>query len=301
MKPNGILTALVTFYDENGNLDTVELRRHVKRLKDVGVNGFFACGTTGEGALLTSDEKHRVISAVVAEVGSSATVIAAVIQPDTRGAVEEVTLYAGLGIDYVAVVSPYYIKVDVAEMIAHFTTIADESPVPILAYDIPGNTGNPLTEDIYEAILLHEKIVGVKDSSGNFSNFSRRVIAAANSGNRGIQWIQGEDTLDAAAMMVGADGLVSGLSNVFPEPFVRMVTAAHDGDIVTILAMQQVINTLHGIVRRTGKGVAPIRLALSQQGYGSRYLRSRAMSLGKEWDGLIQSDVRAARELYNSL
>ena len=300
MQLGGVLTALITPYDEDGKLDTGALGRHVDRLKAAGVHGFFACGTTGEGALLTRDEKHRVITTVVDRAGNDVPVIAAVIQPDTRNAVAEAESYGGLGVSFMAVVAPYYISVDAQELIAHFIAVADAAPCPVVAYDIPGCTANPLTDEIYDQVLAHANIVGVKDSSGNFSNFSRRVIAQAQSGRQNIDWIQGEDTLDSASLLAGASGVVSGLSNVLPEPFVRMAAAAKDGDVQTVFAMQQVINTLHGIVRRTGKGVAPIRLALSQLGYGSRYLRTRSFSLGSEWDEPIRSIVDQARSLYEA-
>lgn len=130
-------------------------------------------------------------------------------------------------------------------------------------------------------------MIGVKDSTGNFSGFSRRVLASAPS--PGVNWIRGEDTLDAAARFVGAQALVSGLSNVLAEPFVRMVEAVRSGDREFALQMQGVIDTLHRIVRTTGQGVAAIRLAMSLQGYGTRYLRSRNLSLGAEWGEQIRA------------
>ena len=300
MQLGGVLTALATPYDESGGLDLHALNRHVSRLKSTGVHGFFACGTTGEGALLSRDEKHQVITAVVDVAADDVPVVAAVIQPDTRGAVEEAESYAGLGVRFVAAVAPYYVRVDQSELIAHFTAIADAAACPVLAYDIPGNTSNPLTDDVYEEVLKHPNIIGVKDSSGNFSNFSRRVIAQKRSGVDDTAWIQGEDTLDGVALLAGASGVVSGLSNVLPEPFVRMFAAAGKGDVETVFAMQHVINTLHLIVRSTGKGVAPVRLALSQMGYGSRYLRTRSFSLGPEWDEPIRRAVEEARALYQA-
>jgi len=301
MHLSGILTALVTLYDDSGSLDVSAMRQHAARLKEAGIHGFFACGTTGEGALLAAEEKRQVIATFVSAAGGDIPVGAAVIQPDTRSAIEEAKSYADLGIQFIAVVAPYYVRVDDAEMIEHFTAVADESPLPVVVYDIPGNTFNPVSENVFDAVLPHDNVFAVKDSSGDFSRFSRRVIAQKYDGGSAVDWIQGEDTLDAAALLLGAAGVVSGLSNIIPEPFVRLHDAAKEHDIRTAVAAQQVVNTLHGVVRRTGKGVAAIRLALSQMGLGSRYLRSRGFSLGPEWDEQIRSEVAAARVLADSL
>lgn len=301
MQLGGILTALATLYSNDGSLDIDAMRRHVNQLKAAGIHGIFVCGTTGEGALLSAIEKREVITAVVSETNGSIPVGAAVIQTDTRSVVEETMSFADMGIQFVAVVAPYYIRVDNTELIEHFKTVAKKSPLPVVVYDIPGNTANPLSDEVYDAVLNDANIVAVKDSSGDFSRFSRRVIAQQKDDESAVNWIQGEDTLDVASLLIGADGVVSGLSNILPEPFVRLYDAARRYDVETAIALQRVINTLHGVVRRTGKGVAAIRLALSQLGFGSRYLRSRGFSLGPEWDDLIRSDVESASSLLDSL
>lgn len=293
----GVLTALITPFDEEGRVDEDALRRHTERVVSAGVDGVFACGTTGEGALLNADEKRLVIETVASVVGSAKPVIAAVIQPDTRRALLEIESYSKLPIQYVAVVTPYYVQVDHDEQVAHFLAVADASPVPVLVYDIPGNTSNPITDAIYDAVLPHRNIVGVKDSSGVFPRFARRVLAQDRGGDMRIDWINGEDTLDAFAMIAGAAGVVSGLSNVFPEPFVGMYAAVRDGRYTDALDWQHVVNVLHRMIRETGKGVAPIRLALSQAGFGSRFLHTRSMSLGSEWDAPIREIVSQTRTL----
>lgn len=300
MKIGGVLTALVTPYASDGALDLAVLARHVDYLRSAGVDGFFACGTTGEGAFLAADEKQRVVGSVLDRVGSDSIVVAAVIQPDTRGAIEEVKRYARLNTPFVAVVAPYYVRVDASEMIAHFLAVADAAECPVLAYDIPGCTANPLTDAVYDVILSHENIVGVKDSSAEFSGFARRVIAQQQKSGAQIDWIQGDDTLDAAAMIIGASGVVSGLSNVMPVPFVRLVEAARRGDIAEALKMQHVINKLHAIIRETGKGVAPIRLALALRGFGTRHLRSANYDLGPEWDDRIRAAIEAAEAVLSN-
>ncbi len=294
MRPEGLYTALVTPFDGNGAIDTEALTRHVSQLGDKGVRGFFACGTTGDGAFLTSDEKERVFAAVLEEVPQDAEVVGAVIAPDTRSAVRDVHRLAEHGLAYVAVVSPYYGAVGEQELIDHYLSVADAATCPVLAYDIPGCTHNPLMDAVYDAVLKHPNIVGVKDSSGDFSAFSRRLLQE--SGTRTTSWIQGDDSLDASALLVGASGIVSGLSNILPEPFVEMLRAHRANDSHTMLAMQRVINTLHGIVRITGRATDAVRLALSLQGLGSRHGTSVHRGLGSEWDKPVSAAVTAATE-----
>lgn len=101
-----------------------------------------------------------------------------------------------------------------------------------------------------------------------------------------------------AAVLAGAEGVVYGLSNVLPQAFVRLLRAVRSSDTATALAMQHVINTLHAIVRSTGKGVAAIRVALSQMELGTRFLRSREFSLGTDLDGAVRDAVESATRLY---
>lgn len=297
----GVLTALTTPFDESGEVDQHALHRHIDHLRSAGINGLLVCGTTGEGALLSADEKRTVLRAAIAQAGGHIPIVAAVIQPDTRTAIQDVHALEDLGADAVACVSPYYIRVDETELSAHFRALADASRLPVVVYDIPSNTANPLTDLVYDAVFDHPNIVAVKDSSGNFSRFARRVMDQARVAADGVAWIQGEDTLDAPSLLVGANGVVSGLSNVLPEPFVRMVNAARTVDTQQVIAMQRVVNRLHAIVRKTGKGVAAIRVAVSQMGYGSRYLRNREFSISAEWDEMIRDDVEAAMRLMESI
>ena len=297
MSPGGVLTALVTPYDEAGEVATDVLARHVDRLAEAGVDGFFACGTTGEGACLSADEKRRVVTTVQERAGDR-DVVAAVIQPDTRSALAECRMYADLGVRYVAAVAPYYVRVDERELVDHFTALAEASTVPLLLYDIPGNTGNPITEAVMRAMLPHPNVIGVKDSTGDFSRFLRLVIEDSVEGANSTRWIQGEDTLDVVALLAGAAGVVSGLSNVLPQAFVRLLRAVRSGDTATALAMQHVINALHALVRSTAKGVPAIRVALSQMGLGTRFLRSREFSLGTDLDGAVRDAVESATRLY---
>jgi 4-hydroxy-tetrahydrodipicolinate synthase len=296
--PRGVITAIATPFHDDGRVDVAALRRHAARLEAAGVDGIFTCGTTGEGALLSAEEKRTITATVLEEVGNRIPVVGAVIQPDTSNALREIDSYRTLGVRWVAVVAPYYIRVDEAELITHFATIADTSPLPVIVYDIPGNTANPLSDAVYDAVLTHPNVIAVKDSSGNFSRFSRRVLAGGRTD--AAAWIQGEDTLDAPSLLVGASGVVSGLSNILPEAFVRMYGANRRGDHKTVLIMQSVINRLHAIVRTTGTGVAAIRLALSLDGIGSRFLHSRHLSLSSDWDDAVKTHVAAAREMMET-
>jgi 4-hydroxy-tetrahydrodipicolinate synthase len=303
----GVIPALVTFFTDDGELDIEALRAQVTRLLDAGVHGLLVCGTTGEGGTMTVSEKRRVSSVVIETVGNRVPVIAGVIQPDTVNALREARELAAHGADYLAVVSPYYGRVTDAEMIAHFTALAEEAPRPILLYDIPGNTGNPVTDPVYQALLPHPNVCGVKDSSGDFSSFSRRVLewsshgaAAFSPDDRGISWIQGNDTLNAPAMFVGAAGFVTGLGNIIPEPFVELYTAAARGDTARMLEMQRIANSLHGIVRRTGTVGPAIRMALSETGYGSARMRSHTFTLSADWADAVREIVIQVGRQYRA-
>ncbi|HOX32863.1 MAG TPA: dihydrodipicolinate synthase family protein [Spirochaetales bacterium] len=141
-------------------------------------------------------------------------------------------------------------------IVRHFRELAAAASSPLIAYNIPGNTHNPMTAETILEIADTENVAGIKDSSGDFATFSRAVL----SGARGpFAWIQGEDLLDAAAYLVGAGGVVSGLSNVSVEPYVAMARAAAAGDVEGVREAQRAINALFRLVAATGGGRASPR------------------------------------------
>jgi 4-hydroxy-tetrahydrodipicolinate synthase len=148
----GCFTAIVTPF-LNNKIDTASLFAQACFLKENGVNGIVCCGTTGEGPVLTSEEYSAVTIAVRSAVGLDYPVITGAGSNNTVRAVELSKIVAQAGADAVLSVTPFYNKPSQSGLIAHFTMIADKSPVPVILYNVPGRTGVDMSYETVKNIV----------------------------------------------------------------------------------------------------------------------------------------------------
>jgi len=147
----GALTALVTPFDEQGRIDVPALERLVRWQVDAGIDGLVPCGTTGEGATLRPEEHAQVIETVVRVAAGRVPVIAGCGTNDTRTTIDGARRAAAAGAQALLVVTPYYNKPNRSGMIAHFAAVAEAVPLPVIAYNVPGRTGQNVPEDMERA------------------------------------------------------------------------------------------------------------------------------------------------------
>lgn len=273
----GVIVALATPLGEDGELDAGLLAKQVAWAGGHDIRGFFVAGTTGEGACLATEEKLLALRTVKAAAPRDKIVCMACIAPTTRQAIEEMRALAPERPDFFVAVTPYYVGATQAAILRHFRDLAAAAPAPLIMYNIPQNTHNPMSLETILELSSTANIAGIKDSSGDFISFSRAVLSGT---GPGFTWIQGEDLLEAASYLVGAKGAVSGLSNVSVAPYVEMRRAAVAGDIEGVRQCQRKINALFRLVQATGgKGIPSIKAAMELLGRGSRRMRLAALEL----------------------
>src|SRR5579864_73225 len=162
-----IITAMITPFDEQGNVDLDEAARLARWLVDRKHDGLVVAGSTGEGQTMSAQERVALFRAVKEALGENASVIANAGSNDTRDSVASVAQAEKAGADAILAVVPYYNKPTQSGMLAHFGQIADATRLPIVIYNIPGRTGtNLLPETLLELARRHSNIIGVKESSG---------------------------------------------------------------------------------------------------------------------------------------
>ncbi|MEW5816834.1 MAG: dihydrodipicolinate synthase family protein, partial [Spirochaetota bacterium] len=259
-KLKGVIPALITPLKENRTIDLTLLERQVCYLVTEGVHGFFVNGTTGEGLYLAKEERRLVLQ-TVKDVSKGRTFIcAACIQPSTEQTIREIENIADIEPDFIVAVVPLYYAVSQSTIIHHFRQISKSSPNPLVLYNIPQCTGNRLELETVLELSELPNIAGIKDSSGDFSSFSRGMFLKKN----GFRWIQGEDYLDGPSLSLGAPGIVTGLGNIWIQPYVRMFKAAEIKDAAEIENCQKQINQLYGILRINGiQNIAAIKAGTS--------------------------------------
>jgi 4-hydroxy-tetrahydrodipicolinate synthase len=221
----GVYTAIVTPFSEDGSVDHDTLSRLARWQVDSGVAGLCPCGTTGEGATLTDDEQGRVIETVVRAVGTRVPIVAGCGSNDTARTVAAARRAADAGAHGLLVVSPYYNKPNHSGMIAHYRTVAEATELPVVLYNVPGRTGQNLGSAWILELASIPGIVAVKEASADLEQMARILAGRP----PGFAVLSGDDALALPGVAIGADGIVSVVSNEAPAEFSELVTAALDG------------------------------------------------------------------------
>jgi 4-hydroxy-tetrahydrodipicolinate synthase len=245
----------------DGDVDTAGLSAHVERLIQGGVNGLFVLGTSGEGPLLDAARAQKIITKTVVATAGRVPVLAGVLEPSTRRALEAARIAADCGADAVVATTPYYVEADDHGILDHFLQLADQSPLMLILYNIPSKTHHVLTPDMVARLVDHPKVVGIKDSHGDWVAFQRLVALR----RPGFTVLQGAERLSASSLLAGGDGLVPGLANVVPELFTSMIACVKAGDAETALSLQAQADEL-GTLHTYGHWLMCLKYATSRLG-----------------------------------
>lgn len=226
LKNSHIMTAMVTPFGKEGNVDYELLKKLIDHLLSTGTDGILVSGTTGEGPTLTEEEKIELIEKTVEYVAGRVPVVAGTGSNNTKATIEYTNKVAKIdGVDAALVVVPYYNKPDQAGMIAHFTAVADNVDLPIVMYNIPGRTGVTMEVKTVAELSKHQNIIGIKDCTG-IVNMAEIV---ANTPDDFLAFT-GEDADALAARNVGAQGVISVASHLFGKEISQMYAANSKGD-----------------------------------------------------------------------
>ena len=276
----GVIPAVITPIREDGKIHEKLLEKQVSYLSNAGVHGFLVNGTTGEGPFLSREEKRRNFELVRTVSGGKQFLCLGCLQPSTDLTLDEIVAFESLKPDFIVITSPYYFKVSQKEIVQHIRKIARRSPFPVVIYNIPQCTFNKIEYDAMIEISSLENVAGFKDSSGDFITFSRVMFHGK---RENFAWIMGEDYLDADSLMIGVSGIVTGLGNVWIEPYLEMYQAAQEGDFLRVQKLQEKINKLYEVIRTArDRGVPAIKAAASLLGRSEKWLKAPMLPLDKE-------------------
>lgn len=226
-KLQGVFTALATPFTGDGRVDEAGYRRLIARQLEAGVAGLVPCGTTGEAPALDAVEWETLVGIAVEAAAGSVPVVPGTGTNNTAAAVERTRLARKLGADAALVVTPYYNKPNPAGLLEHYRAVAEEGGLPVVVYNVPGRTGRNVPPGELAAIKRIPGVVAVKEAAGSL--VQAQQILLDNTDNR-IAVLSGEDPVTCAMVLMGADGVISVVSNVDPAGTVRMVEAARRGD-----------------------------------------------------------------------
>jgi len=227
---HGLWVPIVTPFDRHGDVDAGSLQQLAERLLDDGATGLVALGTTGEPATLTAEERRRVVE-VCDGVCRSADrrLIVGAGTNSTRGTIEEIGyLTAGTSAVATLTVVPYYTRPSERAVVEHFAAVADVSPLPVVAYNVPYRTGRGLGGPALIELGSHPRVVGLKQAVGALDLDTLEVLAGSGAD---FQVLAGDDAFIVPTVLSGGAGAIAAAAHLCTPLFVQMTAAALAGDV----------------------------------------------------------------------
>lgn len=271
----GACTALVTpFLDDKVNYPMMEqlLRRQI----DAGIRAVVICGTTGEAPTLSDEEKLEMFHRAKSYVGNDCTIIAGTGTNCTSHAATLSLAAERAGADALLIVSPYYNKATPEGLIAHYLTIAHTVSIPIILYNVPTRTAVDIPVSVCQRLSPIPNIVGIKEAGRDVTKVTKLCRCC----DHFSVW-SGNDDLTVPAISVGAQGVVSVISNILPEETQDMALAALAGDLDTAAALQQELQPLNELLFCEPNPI-PLKAAMQYIGYDCGSCRLPLTELSKE-------------------
>lgn len=270
-KIEGVLTAIVTTFDQNGAYQPDAMKLQIRRQLEAG-NGIFCGGTNGEFFVLNEQEKLAVTETCVNEVAGKAPVVAHIGEISTRETIRLGKQIARMGVDAVSVITPYFVPLKQDELIWHYQTVADALDVPVFMYNIPARTGNTIQPETARKLAEHPNIIGIKDSAGSYESLKGFLDAAKGIANFNV--LNGPDSLIHQGFVDGCSACISGLANVAPQGINAIWRHFHEGDIAASRAAQESITGLRTDLYSIAFSPAVVKKTLTIMGHDvgeSRY------------------------------
>lgn len=231
----GIWTALVTPFHEDGSVDMESFETLVRRQIDAGIDGVVVFGTTGESPTLSVQEKLTLVKKVKSMSEGKIRLMAGSGGNNTAQSVELSKLCEAGGADSLLVVTPPYNKPGLAGLIAHYEAITEAVDIPVMLYHVPARTGAFIDSEQLAKVLKNPLITAVKEASGDLSYFSKLTTLTD------TDLLSGDDFTYVASLASGGKGIVSVITNVFPEAFVELTKAFRGGEVEKATSIHKIL------------------------------------------------------------
>ena len=259
-----LLTAMVTPFDDAGEVDYKQAQLLARSIIDAGGDGIVVTGTTGEVPTLTHDEKTKLYAAVIEAVGKDAAVIAGTSTYNTRESVEASKEAEQIGVDGLLLTVPYYNKPTQEGMFRHFEAIASAVDIPCVMYNIPGRTAiNMLPETIVRAAHEIPNVIGVKEASGSLDAMATII---ADAGPDFYVW-SGDDSVTLPLLSVGGYGVICTCSNIFARQMRAIIDDFVAGKVVEAASRHRHMLPLMSSLMTVAANPVPVKHAMNKLGF----------------------------------
>lgn len=258
---NGAATAIITPF-KNGAVDYAAFGKIIEAQIAGGIDAVVVAGTTGEAATLTHEEHCECIKFAVEKIAGRVPVIAGTGSNDTAYATELSKYACDVGADALLLVTPYYNKATPKGLIKSFLATAEATNKPIILYNVPSRTGCNISLPVYRELAKHERIVAVKEASGNISSIAELIAECGDS----FDIYSGNDDQIVPIMSLGGKGVISVLSNLLPDETHKLCSLCLGGNYSGAAELQlkylKLINALFCEVNPV-----PVKTAMAELGY----------------------------------
>ncbi|MBU8906957.1 4-hydroxy-tetrahydrodipicolinate synthase [Desertibacillus haloalkaliphilus] len=285
-----VLTAMVTPFDQKGNIDFGKAEKLIEHLLVNGTEGFVVAGTTGESPTLSTEEKLSLFRYVVKTVNGRAPVIGGVGSNDTQASVEFTKLATETGIDGVMAVSPYYNKPSQAGLFAHFSAIANATPLPVMIYNIPGRCNVNVSAETMIELAKAENIVSVKEASGDLE----QMAAIIENTDDSFTLYSGDDQLTLPALAIGADGIVSVSAHVIGSEMKQMIESFKAGSVAEAAQLHRKLLPIMKSLF-VAPNPSPVKAALKQKGVDAGGVRLPMVPLSEAERKVVIDALKATK------
>jgi len=286
---HGIYAPIVTPFNEREEIDYNKLEHNLDKLGHSRLDGIVVLGSNGEFVYLSNKEKLELVKFVLDNFTSHKKVIVGTSAESTLETIELSEKVAALGADAILVLPPHYYKLAMKEDVLYdyFIDIADASPIPVMLYNMPGNTGINLLSSLIAKLSRHENIVGIKDTSGNIVQIAEIVRDT----DYGFSVFAGNAGYLLPALSVGARGATLALANIFPDECCEIVSLFNDGKIEEAKELQLKLLEINYIV--TGKfGIPGLKYSMDLLDYRGGYPRRPLKPLSEEKKLIVKETLK---------
>ena len=265
----GVIVPIVTPVDSDGKFDDPAIGRIINHIIKKGAHGIFALGSTGEFASMTKDQHIEVIKSARTYIPQESIFTVGISCCCLADGIEDARTAADLGADYAVSTAPYYQLYRQEDIQTYFSKLADASPVPVILYNLPGQTGITLEAATVLALADHPNIAGLKESSADLTNLITlcNVLAKRND----FVLLSGRGNSAAMGLLYGISGLVPALANIIPGKFRQLYDAALADNFEEVMSIQRYINRLY-VLFKMGRiydprgGPTSLKVAMSLMG-----------------------------------
>jgi 4-hydroxy-2-oxoglutarate aldolase len=287
----GCFPPIPTPFDNQGRVDHDQLARNLEAWQKTPLAGFAVLGSNGEAVYLAEEEKLETWMTARSTIKKDRLFIAGSGCESTTETVRLTEKAAQCGADAALVVTPHYYKsrMDHNALVAHYTTLADQSPIPIILYNVPAFTGIDMSADMVVSLAQHPNVIGLKESSGNVIKIGQVAGATGD----GFQVLAGSGSFLLPALVMGAVGGVMALAAVAPDLLADIVTSTEEGDLVKAQEIQIRLIPPNGAVT-SRFGIPGLKAALDLTGMYGGPVRSPLFALSGEQKKEVERILREA-------